>query len=181
MITTPAVAYLAHAHGFAAGVVISASHNPWQDNGIKLFGPDGYKLPDATELRIEAEIFRQLEKAGEAGAGVALAGGERGGPGGVCAVSCWRRCPGLSLDNHRIVIDCANGAASAVAPQLFADLGGSARSRTLADRAQHQRGVRRAASGGGRGRGGHAQGLDWGSRSTATRTACCLPTSTARW
>ena len=61
VITTPAVAHLTHTHHFSAGVVISASHNPWQDNGIKLFGPDGYKLPDATELAIEAEIFKQLE------------------------------------------------------------------------------------------------------------------------
>src|SRR6266702_1526047 len=60
VITTPAVAFLARAHKFAAGIVISASHNPWQDNGIKLFGPDGFKLPDATELAIEAEIFRHL-------------------------------------------------------------------------------------------------------------------------
>ena len=60
VITTPAIAFLTHKHGFAAGVVISASHNPWQDNGIKLFGPDGYKLPDAIEVAIEEEIFRQL-------------------------------------------------------------------------------------------------------------------------
>jgi phosphoglucosamine mutase len=53
VITTPAVAFLTHTHGFDAGVVISASHSPWQDNGIKLFGPDGYKLPDAVELAIE--------------------------------------------------------------------------------------------------------------------------------
>jgi len=55
VITTPAVAHLTHTHGFATGIVISASHNPWQDNGIKLFGPDGYKLPDATELAIEED------------------------------------------------------------------------------------------------------------------------------
>src|SRR5580658_6200521 len=61
VITTPAVAFLTHKHRFAAGIVVSASHNPWQDNGIKLFGPDGYKLPDATELAIEAEISRHLE------------------------------------------------------------------------------------------------------------------------
>src|SRR5258706_478609 len=60
VITTPAVAFLTHTHRFDAGVVISASHNPWQDNGIKLFGPDGYKLPDTVELAIEEEIFRQL-------------------------------------------------------------------------------------------------------------------------
>ncbi len=63
IITTPAIAYLARTHGFAAGIVVSASHNPWQDNGIKIFGGDGYKLPDATELRIEKEIFRHLESA----------------------------------------------------------------------------------------------------------------------
>src|SRR5580704_17441846 len=61
VITTPAIAYLARKHGFDAGVVISASHNPWQDNGIKVFGGNGYKLPDDTELSIEEEIFRQLE------------------------------------------------------------------------------------------------------------------------
>lgn len=61
VITTPAIAYLARRHKFSAGVVISASHNPWHDNGIKIFGGDGYKLPDETELRVEQEIFRQLE------------------------------------------------------------------------------------------------------------------------
>jgi phosphoglucosamine mutase len=123
VITTPAVAFLTHTHHFDAGVVISASHNPWQDNGIKLFAPDGYKLPDAVELAIEEEIFRQL-------AGLTTAPQQTSPPevneadrteyvrfllGAV---------PGLSLDGRRIVIDCANGAASSVAPQLFADLGG---------------------------------------------------------
>ena len=61
VITTPAIAYLTASYNFSAGVVISASHNPWQDNGIKLFGPDGFKLPDSTEMAIEDEIFRQLE------------------------------------------------------------------------------------------------------------------------
>ena len=60
VIPTPAVAYVTRAMAFDAGLVISASHNPFQDNGIKVFGPDGYKLPDATELAIEEEIFRQL-------------------------------------------------------------------------------------------------------------------------
>src|SRR6195952_3384089 len=58
VITTPAVAFLTHTRGFAAGVVISASHNPWQDNGIKLFGSDGKKLPDQDELAIEEVIFK---------------------------------------------------------------------------------------------------------------------------
>ena len=60
VITTPAVAYLARKHAFSAGIVISASHNPWQDNGIKVFASDGYKLPDAVELGIEDAIFALL-------------------------------------------------------------------------------------------------------------------------
>src|SRR5438552_18082909 len=63
VVTTPAIAYLARTAKFSAGVVISASHNPWQDNGIKIFGHDGYKLPDPTELEIENEIFAQLNSA----------------------------------------------------------------------------------------------------------------------
>jgi phosphoglucosamine mutase len=123
VITTPAVAFLTHTHGFSAGIVISASHNPWEDNGIKLFGPDGYKLPDSTELRIEEEIFRQLA--------LAPLTPEPSNPPEVNEADraeyvrfLLSHVPGLSLDNKRIVIDCANGAASAVAPQLFADLGG---------------------------------------------------------
>src|SRR5215467_489425 len=60
VVPTPAVAYLAHSMAFSAGVVISASHNPWRDNGIKVFGGDGYKLSDAVELEIETEIFSIL-------------------------------------------------------------------------------------------------------------------------
>src|SRR5437660_114069 len=61
VITTPGVAYLARSRGFAAGIVISASHNPWTDNGIKVFSGDGFKLTDARELAIEKEIFALLE------------------------------------------------------------------------------------------------------------------------
>jgi phosphoglucosamine mutase len=123
VITTPGIAFLTQKHGFAAGVVISASHNPWQDNGIKLFGPDGYKLPDAVELAIEEEIFRQLSRL------TTLP--QQAVPPEVNEADraeyvrfLLAAVPGLSLDGRRIVIDCANGAASSVAPQLFADLGG---------------------------------------------------------
>src|SRR6202142_1778379 len=61
VITTPGLAFLARSQGFDAGVVISASHNPWTDNGIKIFSGDGYKLPDAHELAIEKEIFALLQ------------------------------------------------------------------------------------------------------------------------
>ena len=131
VITTPAVAFLTATHRFSTGVVISASHNPWQDNGIKLFGPDGYKLPDATELAIEDEIFAQLEKAG-----VPPLDAEKWDSTSAPSVTEADRAeyirfllasvPGFSLDNKRVVLDCANGAASAVAPELFADLGGTA-------------------------------------------------------
>jgi phosphoglucosamine mutase len=123
VITTPAVAFLARAHNFSAGIVISASHNPWQDNGIKLFGPDGYKLPDSTELAIEAEIFRRLESS---------ANNQQPTTSNPPEVNEADRAeyvrfllaavPGLSLDGRCVVVDCANGAASAIAPQLFAEL-----------------------------------------------------------
>ena len=123
VVTTPAVAYLARQHGFSAGIVISASHNPWQDNGIKVFGGDGYKLPDETELRIEAEIFRRLENLEPPRSGTAPAVNEK-----------YRKdyeqflrsaFAGLNLSGLRVVLDCANGAASAIAPELFDHLGGS--------------------------------------------------------
>jgi phosphoglucosamine mutase len=123
VITTPAIAFLAHTHGFATGVVISASHNPWQDNGIKLFGPDGYKLPDALELTIEDEIFRQLA-ANTAPPGQTTPPAVNEADRAEYVRYLLAAVPGLSLDGHRIVIDCANGAASPVAPQLFRDLGG---------------------------------------------------------
>ncbi|WP_263370401.1 phosphoglucosamine mutase [Granulicella cerasi] len=128
VITTPAIAFLARKHGYAAGVVISASHNPWQDNGIKIFGGDGYKLPDAVELGIEAEIDAVLAEG---------PGARAQGPEGTAlpeANEAFRReyiefllaaVPGISLDNKHVVIDCANGAASAVAPQLFVELKGT--------------------------------------------------------
>lgn len=123
VITTPAIAYLARQHGFSAGVVISASHNPWQDNGIKVFASDGYKLPDETELRIEDEIFRRLND---------ISAPQACDPPPVdpkfradyedflrSAV------PALELNGLRVVLDCANGAASAIAPELFSHLDGA--------------------------------------------------------
>jgi phosphoglucosamine mutase len=124
VITTPAVAFLARKHGFSAGVVISASHNPWRDNGIKVFGGDGYKLADEVELAMEAEIERVL---GEGDPDVH--------DDAIPEVNEAYRAeyvqflleavPDISLDNRCVVIDCANGAASAVAPELFAGFKGT--------------------------------------------------------
>jgi phosphoglucosamine mutase len=129
VIPTPAVAYLTRAHGFSAGVVISASHNPWQDNGIKLFGPDGYKLADATELEIEDEIFHHLASSPVSSRSGAEESASVLAPPLVNEADraeyirfLLAAVPALSLDGHRVVVDCANGAASSVAPEVFAAL-----------------------------------------------------------
>jgi phosphoglucosamine mutase len=124
VITTPGVAYLARRHKFAAGVVISASHNPWQDNGIKVFGGDGYKLPDATELKIEDEIFRQLKDASSPDLDRLSAPPVRKEFREEYEAYLRGVVPGLSLAGKRIVIDCANGAAAVIASELFPAFGG---------------------------------------------------------
>jgi phosphoglucosamine mutase len=138
VVPTPAVAFLARTHGFQAGVVLSASHNPWRDNGIKLFGADGFKLADAVELAMEDEILRQASQIaapdpGSPRTGLRPWGGD---PASLPAVEdnpalqadyiqfLIDSVPGLSLAGLRIVADCANGAAAAVAPELFRRLGG---------------------------------------------------------
>jgi phosphoglucosamine mutase len=129
IVPTPAVAFLARTHGFQTGVVISASHNPWHDNGIKFFGADGYKLPDSVELAMEDEILHHA----------ALIASQLAEPDPASIppiednpslqadyiqflIDC---VPGLSLarSNDRVVIDCANGAAAIIAPELFRRLG----------------------------------------------------------
>jgi len=124
IVPTPAVAFLARTHGFQAGVVISASHNPWRDNGIKLFGPDGFKLPDAVELAMEEEIlFHAARIAGPGPAGPDSSAGpaveDDASLAGDYIQSLIDTVPSLKLDGLRIVADCANGAAAAVAPELF--------------------------------------------------------------
>lgn len=124
VVPTPAVAFLAHTHGFQAGVVISASHNPWRDNGIKLFGADGFKLPDAVELAMEEEILHHAATVTPPEV-AALAPVEDNAALQSDYVNFLIGCvPGLTLRGLRIVADCANGAAAAVAPALFRRLGG---------------------------------------------------------
>ena len=124
VITTPAIAYLARKHGFTAGVVISASHNPWHDNGIKIFGADGYKLPDAVELRIEEEIFRRLESVAAPDVAMLSAPSVNEKFRADYEAFLLTAVPNLELDGLKLVLDCANGAASAIAPELFSRLGG---------------------------------------------------------
>jgi phosphoglucosamine mutase len=121
IITTPGVAFLARSRKYAAGVVISASHNPWTDNGIKVFSGDGYKLPDAHELAIEKEIFALLEKPVSLETpGTAKVSSLPGDAGLREAYIDWlSRNVSTDLGSLRILVDCANGAATAEAPELF--------------------------------------------------------------
>ena len=124
ILTTPAIAFLARTHGFSAGVVISASHNPWQDNGIKIFAHDGYKLPDETELGIENEITKVLATNPTVPEDAPLPEVNESYRADYIRFLL-EAVPGISLDNRHIVLDCANGAASSVAPQLFESLQGT--------------------------------------------------------
>jgi phosphoglucosamine mutase len=120
IVPTPAVAFLARTHGFQAGVVLSASHNPWRDNGIKLFGADGFKLPDAVELAMEEEILHHAATIHDVPNPESFPLVEDNPALQADYIQFLiDSVPGLSLGGLRIVVDCANGAAAAVAPELF--------------------------------------------------------------
>ncbi|MGB6192876.1 MAG: phosphoglucosamine mutase [Terracidiphilus sp.] len=131
VVPTPAVAFLARTHGFQAGVVISASHNPWHDNGIKLFGGDGFKLPDALELGIEDEILRHAAAVKAPNPASLPAVEDNPALQADYIQSLIDSMPGLQLNGLRIVVDCANGAAAAIAPELFRRLGGDVTLRNI--------------------------------------------------
>ena len=116
VITTPGIAYLTRSGTFAAGVMISASHNPYQDNGIKVFGHSGFKLPDQEEHGIEQEIFRLLDTNLAERKAQPLAvdpGLDRR------YIDYLLSTVSVTFDGVRMVIDCGNGAASQLAPELF--------------------------------------------------------------
>lgn len=120
-IPTPAVAMLAQSMRADLGVMISASHNPYQDNGIKLFGPDGYKLSDEDEARIEALLEQDIAPAAPQDIGRARRVEDARGRYIHAVKSSFPA--DLRLDGLRIVIDCANGAAYQVAPSALWELG----------------------------------------------------------
>jgi phosphoglucosamine mutase len=126
VITTPGVAYLARSRGLAAGVVISASHNPWTDNGIKVFSGDGFKLTDERELAIEKEIFALLQNSSALDdTALKVPGPSLPGEASLRRAYIQSLAASVSSDLHRlrVLVDCANGAATAEAPELFRDLG----------------------------------------------------------
>src|SRR5258705_5786386 len=120
---TPAVAMLTRYMGDDLGVMISASHSPYDDNGIKLFGQDGFKLSDEIEHKIEelidSELVKMLAKSADLGRARRIDDGQ-----GRYVEFAKRTLPrNLSLDGLRVVVDCANGAAYKVAPQALWELG----------------------------------------------------------
>ncbi|HUB97738.1 MAG TPA: phosphoglucosamine mutase [Stellaceae bacterium] len=119
---TPAIAMLTRSLRADAGVMISASHNPYHDNGIKLFGPDGYKLSDEIEQAIEAQLdHANAERAPAHGLGRAKRLDDAGGRYIEFVKNSFPR--GLRLDGLKVVVDCANGAAYRVAPTVLWELG----------------------------------------------------------
>ena len=119
VITTPGIAWLTRTGAFAAGVMISASHNPYQDNGLKAFGHSGFKLPDAEEQAIEREIFA-LAKQGVEPRRAPLSADE--GLGGQY-LDYLASTVEIRFDGIRLAVDCGNGASCRLAPELFRRLG----------------------------------------------------------
>lgn len=120
VLPTPAAPLLIGRYGFDLGVVISASHNPYEDNGIKFFGADGYKLTDAAEAAIEDRLGSDAQPSGEIHAGRIR---ELQGAGEDYLRELQTRFQNLDLQGRDILLDCANGATYRVAPEIFRRLG----------------------------------------------------------
>jgi phosphoglucosamine mutase len=128
VLPTPAVALLAREGGRSGGIVISASHNPYQDNGIKVFGPDGRKLDDAAEETIEARIVElRTQGVGPPGEAAAQTVSVEESVDRYAALLGARFDRGSWLDGVAITLDCANGAMSQVAPRILESLGARVR------------------------------------------------------
>ena len=122
VITTPGVAYLTGKFNFDAGIVISASHNPYQDNGIKIFMPDGKKIDEVTEREIEKDIFElNVESISYTDVGEINARAGEYQKNYVNHLA--DEFQSLDLSHYKIVLDCANGAACGLAPELFRKFG----------------------------------------------------------
>ncbi len=121
---TPGIAFITSSMRADAGVVISASHNPYQDNGIKFFSRDGFKLPDDIELRIEEFIFENRDPSHRPTASEVGKAYRVDDAAGRYIVFIKNTFPDeLTLDGLKVAVDCANGAAYRVAPDVFYELG----------------------------------------------------------
>jgi phosphoglucosamine mutase len=123
VLPTPAIAYLTRAWGALGGVVLSASHNPFDDNGIKFFSADGFKLPDAQEDQLEQMVRQGATRPAPTGRDIGCIRRATDASTAYLSFAGATAGSGLSLAGLRVVLDCANGAAAAVAPQLFEQLG----------------------------------------------------------
>ncbi len=123
VITTPGVAFLTRSLAADAGIVISASHNPYHDNGIKIFSPSGQKLDDSVEKAIEESVFAAVKDGGPPNPRGLQVSVDRSLPEKYLSYLTQEIGAGLSLSGLRIMVDCANGASSEIAPQVFARLG----------------------------------------------------------
>jgi len=123
VLTTPGVAWLVNQEGFAAGVVISASHNPYHDNGVKLISSSGMKFPDSVEADLEGVILSANGATPSAGTIRINHTGDAKLHGDYLAGLRKAAFPGAELAGMKIVLDCANGAASKLGPELFRSLG----------------------------------------------------------
>lgn len=123
ILPTPATAYLTRAWGALGGVVLSASHNPFEDNGIKFFAADGFKLLEAQEAQLEERVRHGVSRRSPTGRDVGRIRVAEDAAAHYMAFSRGTLGDGVSLAGFRIVVDCANGAASPVAPRLFEQLG----------------------------------------------------------
>jgi phosphoglucosamine mutase len=121
VLTTPGVAWLVNREGFAAGVVISASHNPYHDNGVKLISPSGMKFPDAVEAELEKFVLASRDSVSSEKA-LQLHDNEKIDDDYLAGLA-QAILPGAKFAGMKIVLDCANGAASDLAPRLFRSLG----------------------------------------------------------
>lgn len=122
VITTPGVAFVTGRFEFDLGIVVSASHNPFHDNGIKLFLPSGRKVDESIEAEIEKDVFGESFKDSVSGAGNADSGCEAEFRDAYLAYLA-DEMHGLRLDGYKVAVDCANGAASELAPELFRSFG----------------------------------------------------------
>jgi hypothetical protein len=143
VVTTPAVAFLARTHGFHAGVVISASHNPWQDNGIKLFGGMASSFPTRWNWPWKTRFFTTPRRCNLRCAPFFRRSRTIRAPERLHPVPDRLRSGPLALGHLNIVADCANGAAAAIAPELASAQSRGARQHHTAQhrarRPQHQR------------------------------------------
>jgi phosphoglucosamine mutase len=122
-IPTPAVGFLTRSMRADVGVMISASHNPYEDNGIKLFGPDGFKLSDAVESRIQALVMSPSDMTLADAAAIGRAKRLDDVQGRYIEAVKASAPRGLDLSDLKVVVDCANGAAYRVAPTVLSELG----------------------------------------------------------